>query len=88
MKIVSKPIKTIAIFHYDDGTPMPYKFKYKDKMDEEKVVVVDNILGHNKTRIAGVDSIVYRCQSTIDDLVVGYELKYIIPKCKWVLYRI
>lgn len=29
MKIVSKPIKTLAIFQYDDGTPMPYKFKLK-----------------------------------------------------------
>ena len=88
MNIVSKPIKTVVVFHYDDGTPMPYKFKYKDDKDEEVMVVVENILGHSRTKIAGIDSIVYRCQSTIDNLVIGYELKYIIPKCKWVLYKI
>ena len=29
MKIVAKQIKTLAVFQYDDGTTMPYKFKIK-----------------------------------------------------------
>ena len=91
MKIVSKPIKTIAMFQYDDGTPMPYKFKVKGEMadpEEEITVTVGAVLRHDRTRIAGKESIVYYCQSFIGDVEKRYELKYIISECRWVLYKI
>ena len=90
MKIIAKPIKTLAVFQYDDGTPMPYKFKIKGAgcdADEETTVTVGSVLRIDKTRIAGKESIVYHCQSIIDDLEKRYELKYIIPECRWVLYK-
>ena len=57
MKIVSKPIKTIAVFEYDDGTPMPYKFKIMEDSEEEITVQVNKIFGHERKRIAGIESI-------------------------------
>ena len=91
MKIVSKPIKAIAVFQYDDGTPMPYKFKVKGEAsdpEEETTVTVGAVLKCNRTRIAGKESIVYYCQSIIGDVEKRYELKYIISECRWVLYKI
>lgn len=88
MKIVSRAISTIAVFKYDDGTPMPYKFKMQDDGDEEIEVKVGTILQINKSKIAGKDSLIYHCQSIIGDIEKRYELKYIIPECRWLLYKI
>jgi len=90
MKIVARPIKTLAVFQYDDGTPMPYKFKIKGAggdPEEETTVKVSAVLRIDRTRIAGKESIVYHCQSFIGDMEKRYELKYIIPECRWVLYK-
>ena len=90
MKIVAKPIKTLAVFQYDDGTPMPYRFKIKGaggEPEEEITVTVGSVLRTDRTRIAGKESIVYHCQSIIGDVEKRYELKYIIPECRWVLYK-
>ena len=90
MKIVAKPIKTLAVFQYDDGTPMPYKFKIKggeNDPEEEITVTVNSVLRIDRTRIAGKESIVYHCQSFIGNMEKRYELKYIIPECRWVLYK-
>lgn len=88
MKIVSRAISAIAVFKYDDGTPMPYKFKMVDGSGEEITVKIGNILSHARSKIAGIESIVYQCQSIIGDIEKRYELKYIISECKWVLYKI
>ena len=90
MKIIAKPIKTLAVFQYDDGTPMPYRFKIKGAgtdPEEEITVTVGSVLRTDRTRIAGKESIVYYCQSIIGDVEKRYELKYIIPECMWVLYK-
>lgn len=91
MKIVAKPIKTLAVFQYDDGTPMPYRFKMKgagSDPEEEITVTVGSVLRTDRTRIAGKESIIYYCQSIIGDVEKRYELKYIISECRWVLYKI
>lgn len=82
MKIVSKPIGVIAIFAPGE-TPRPYKFSHNGKE-----IKVDNILDITKTKIAGVDAIVYDCQSTVKNKVIRYELRYTVRNCQWVLYKI
>ena len=88
MKIVSKPIKAIAVFEYDDGTPMPYKFKIMEDSEEEITVQVNKIFGHERKRIAGIESIIYKCQSVFGNIERIYELKYMVSECRWVLYNI
>lgn len=87
MKIIAKPIKVIAAFDCD-GTITPYKFKYKKSMDEEKEVIVENILFSERHKIAGVDSIMFRCENYVENQRVLYEIKYLQNKCRWILYRI
>lgn len=87
MKIIAKPVKAIAVFDYD-GTITPYKFKYKKNMNEEKEVIVENILFSERHKIAGVDSIMFRCENYVENQRVLYEIKYLQNKCRWILYRI
>lgn len=88
MKIVAKPIKTMVVFEYDNQIPIPCKFKLKEDSGEEIMVTVNRRLGHKKSKTAGVESIIYECQSVIDGVEKRYELKYIINKCQWQLYKI
>lgn len=88
MKIVAMPIKTIVVFEYDDRPPMPYKFKLRQDSGEEMIVVVDKVITTYKSKTAGIESIIYECQSIIGGIERRYELKYIIPKCMWQLYKL
>lgn len=81
MKIVSKPIKTIAIFECDNRSPHPYKFKWEDDSGQEITVVVDRVIDISTQKIAGIECLIYPCQSIIDNMEKRYELKYIIAKC-------
>lgn len=88
MKIVSKPIDVIVIFKIKEK-PIPYKFKYIDSDDSEaKEIKVDKVITTNNRRLAGVETIVYRCQSVLNNQVITYELKYIIDEYRWVLYKL
>lgn len=88
MKIVAKPIKMIAVFEYDDKPPRPYKFKMREESEEEITVVVDQVFDCSKEKKAGIESLVYKCQSIINGMDCRYELKYIIASCRWQLYKI
>ena len=88
MKIVARPIKTMVVFEYENDVPIPYKFKMREDSGEEIEVKVDNRLSHYKSRIAGVECIIYECQSIIGGIEKRYELKYVISKCQWQLYKI
>ena len=88
MKIVSRNISTIAVFKFEDGTPMPYKFKIKDDDGEIMEVKVEQIIEINRSKSVGKDSIIYSCQSLFGDIQKRYELKYIVPECRWLLYKI
>ena len=87
MKIVAKPIEIIAVF-YPSDVPMPYKFRMDDDDGMRITVKVDKVLETEKSRIAGIDCIIYKCQSIINGLERRYELKFIINKCRWELYKI
>ena len=87
MKVVAKPIDAIVVFK-SKGHPLPYKFRYTDEKGESREIYVGKILYIDERRLAGVDMIVYECQSTVDDADTRYQLKYFIPSCKWQLYKI
>ena len=88
MKIVAKPVKTIVVFERDGSFPVPYKFKIEDEEGSVVAVKVKYIHSTYKSRIAGVESIFYECQSVICGAEKRYELKYIPARNQWQLYKI
>jgi len=87
MKIVAKPIDMIAVFK-GSGRPLPYKFRFRDEDGSEREVRVDQILLAEERRIAGIQTILYDCQSTAGDVEKRYQLKYLVRECRWELYKI
>ena len=88
MKIVAKPIKTMVVFEYEGKMPIPYKFKFQQDDGSEKIIQIDKRITSYTQRIAGIDTIIYECQSLIDGIEKRYKLKYILSQCKWQLYAI
>ena len=88
MKIVAKPIKTMVVFEYEGKMPIPYKFKFQQDDGSEKIIRIDKRITSYTQRIAGIDTIIYECQSVIDVIEKRYKLKYILSQCKWQLYAI
>lgn len=90
MKIVAKPIKAVVVFEYAtaEKAPMPYKFKVKEDSGEETTVIIDKFFSIEKTRICGEECLIYQCQSLINGVEKRYELKYIISKYTWQLYKV
>ena len=88
MKIVAKPIKTMVVFEYEGKSPIPYKFKIQMGDGSEKTIHIDKRITSYKQRIAGIDTIIYECQSIIDGIEKRYKLKDILAQCKWQLYAI
>jgi len=66
MKIISKPIDAIVVFK-GAGKPLPYKFKYVRDDGENQEIRVGKIILVQEQRLAGIDTIVYDCQSEVDN---------------------
>ena len=88
MKIVAMPIKTMVVFEYEGKTPIPYKFKLQMDDGSEKIVRIDKRITSYRQKTAGIDTLIYECQSIIDGIEKRYKLKYILSECKWQLYAI
>lgn len=88
MKIVAKPIKTMVVFEYEGKMPIPYKFKLQSDDGEEKTIWIDNRITSYRQKIAGIDTVIYECQSVIDGIEKRYKLKYILSDCRWQLYAV
>lgn len=88
MKIVAKPIKTMVVFEYEGKMPIPYKFKLQLDDGEEKTIWIDNRITSYRQKIAGIDTVIYECQSVIDGIEKRYKLKYILSDCRWQLYAV
>lgn len=85
MKILANPIDAIVTFS-KGKKPMPYKFRYEEN-GELQTVKIDNIVDIQEQKIAGISSLVYLCQSVINNVEKRYELKYVIKECRWELYK-
>ena len=97
MKIVNKPIDVIAYFDagLDKGYagavekrfPLPRRIRLLE--DTESVTVnIDKIITVEESRICGVPTIIYLCQSEIGGIAKRYELKYEIGTYRWRLFKI
>lgn len=86
MRTIAKPIRVIACF-LPGKNPIPYKFKIEEDDQERVEVRVEKILLIEEQMLAGIESIVYTCQSCIHNRDKRYDLKYIKQSCQWELYR-
>jgi hypothetical protein len=85
VKVLAKPIRMISAFD-ERGAPTPLRFK----VEEEGVwnlVKVDKIVSSEAIKPAGMDAIVFRCQSEIQGLMKQYELIYRVKPHVWELYK-
>lgn len=88
MKLLSEPIDAIVRFRASgDGTPLPYKFRYKDSYDNAYEVRIDRIDQVKEWRFGGKRSFVYRCTSNICGAQRMYEIRYLVDECRWELYK-
>ncbi len=87
MKIVAKPIDMIAVF-YEEKTPRPYKFRITEENGERQEVTIEKIIQVETSQLAGTKSLIYTCQSNVLDKVWTYQLKYIIERYRWELYKV
>lgn len=93
MKVVAEPVEMIARFSSsgENGAergPVPCKFRYRDVAEILREIRVDKVLNTELTAFGGVRSYIYRCQSVVEETEKIYELKYVIPDCRWELYKI
>ncbi len=87
MKIVAKPIDVIAVFS-GRKKPIPYKFKFYDASEEKVEIAVSKIQCVEERKLAGIDTLIYTCQSEFFGIEKIYQLKYIIGQYRWELYKI
>ena len=88
MKILAEPIDEIVKFTKGKAHPNPYKFRFTDEEHRNHEIKIDKIITVTESKLAGIQSIIYLCQSEIDGVAMLYELKYLVTDCKWILYKI
>ena len=84
--MLARFIDTIVVFK-GENRPLPYKFRYKDDQGGVRELFVDKILLVTEQKVAGVTSLLYECQSEVDGEERRYQLRYIVPQCKWMIYK-
>lgn len=87
MRVVAQKIDAIAIFR-GVSRPVPYKFRYTTNEGSSMEIKVDRVISIDELKIAGVRSIIYECQSAVEGTERRYQLKYLVPECRWELYKI
>lgn len=82
MKIIAKPIDVLAVFKAGKK-PQPCRIKIIEN-EELLEIPIEKISNMELSNLAGIPCIIYCCQGG------GrlFDLKYIINKCEWQLYRI
>ena len=85
MKILAKPVKMVAAFD-EKGIPVPLRFKVEEE-GVWQLVKVDKIISTEAVRPAGMDALVFRCQSEIQGILKQYELIYRVKPHQWELYK-
>ncbi len=83
MEIIAKPIECVVVFE-ENNLPKPIRFRYKDSAQKEHIIHVDRISKVEKSKMAGIDALVYTC-FTNEKI---YELKFELRTCQWVLFKI
>lgn len=87
MKVIVRPIEMICLFKLD-GEPRPLRFRYKDDDESYKVIKIDKIFNKKLEKIAGYETIIFRCQSLINGIQKVFEIRFELKTNKWILYKI
>ncbi len=86
MKVLMKPIEMIAWFT-KDNYPIPLRYRLAAEDSTNAVIKVNKILFREEEKLAGNRMVLYRCETTINQIQTLFELKYEISTCKWYLYK-
>lgn len=86
MKVVCKAIEMIAWFE-KDGKIHPIKFRMKEN-DENRVITVERVRRVKLEKLAGNEMYVFECESTFNNILKIYEIKYEVKSCQWILFKI
>lgn len=86
MKVLMKPIEMIAWFT-KDNYPIPLRYRLTAEDSSNAVIKVNKILFREEEKLAGNRMVLYRCETTINQIQTLFELKYEIATCKWYLYK-
>ena len=87
MKIVSKPVEMIALFG-KDGKAVPLRFRIiEEEGGEPQTICVAKVICETSTKMGGMESLVFQCQSEIAGEEKRYEIKYRIGDHRWELYK-
>lgn len=82
MKVVSKQIEVVAYFDID-GSIKPIKFRIEE-VETYKVIKIEKVVS---TQLED-KMLIFKCNSTIGDREIIFEIKYDIEKFTWVLWKI
>jgi len=87
MKVVKKNIELLCLFD-KQGIPHPLRFRLVDEEGSNIVIQIDKVIKQDFEKLAGNKMIVFTCQSSINNQLRLFELKYEIDTCKWMLFKI
>lgn len=87
MKVVTKPIDTIATFN-KEGKPVPIKFRLEKEDGSVVIVNVEHVKYSKLEKFGGNKMMIFSCRSTINNTAVLYEIKYELDTMKWILFKI
>lgn len=82
MKVISKKIEVVAYFDID-GSIKPIKFRIEEN-DTYKVIKIEKVIS---TQLED-KVLIFKCNSTIGDREIIFEIKYDIEKFTWLLWKI
>ncbi|GFZ30028.1 hypothetical protein CSC2_05540 [Clostridium zeae] len=84
--VLNKNIEMVAAFN-KDGKIVPVRFRVFAEDESYSVFTISKILKVDEIKIDRIETIVFTCISTINEVQKNIELKYIKDTCKWYLYK-
>ena len=87
MKVLALPIEMIS-YTDNKGNIKPVRFRMQIGDEPMQVIKIDKVIVKDTERFAGNIMTVYKCQSSIDNVIKLFEIKYELSTCKWILYKI
>jgi hypothetical protein len=87
MKVIAQPIEVVS-YTDNKGNVRPLRIRLQREDETIKVIKVDKIIVKETEKLAGNLMLVFKCQSTINNAMKLFEIKYDLKTCKWMLYKI
>jgi len=87
MKVLALPIEMLS-YTDNKGDINPIRFRLQLDKEPMQVIKTDKVLVKGVENFAGNNTILYTCQSLIDDATELFEIRYETATCKWILYEI